>query len=284
MGSLGEKQISHKLRSIREQLGFTQQEVASKAGVSLSTYTKIEEGTTKRPSASVLFKLTSALQVSLDSLLDEQANPIPVSVKKPVIKFVYFDVGGVLVHTESAFLQPLSMRLNRPLDHVRHLYHRYIRTACLGKLSLEDMQWLMLLNLNVRFINQRKKDLFRHWVEDMKPCSEAHRFAAELSERCPLGLLTDTVDGWVEQMQAKKLIPDLGFKPIVKSNIVGMVKPDFGIYEYATKKAGVLKEQILFIDDRKLNVEGARNFGWQAEWFNELNPNASITRIKRKYF
>lgn len=282
MGSLEAKQISKKLRSLREQLGFTQQDVAAKAGVSLSTYTKIEEGTTKRPSATVLFKLAGALRVSIDSLLS--ANPLPAPVNKPQISFVYFDIGGVLVHTESVFLQPLSIRLNRPLDHVRQLYHRYIRTACRGKLSLEDMQWLMLLNLNVRNIAGRKKELFKHWVEDMKPCPEAHELANEVARDYPIGLLTDTVDGWVEQMQAKHLLPELPYRSLIKSSEVGYVKPEHGIYEVATKRAKVDPGQILFIDDRKINVEGARRFGWQAEWFNELNPRASVTRIKRKYF
>lgn len=282
MGSLEAKQISNKLRGLREQLGLTQQDVAAKAGVSLSTYTKIEEGTTKRPSATVLFKLAGVLNVSIDSLLTSATLPAPV--KKPKISFVYFDIGGVLVHTESAFLQPLSLRLNRPLDHVRQLYHRYIRTACRGKLSLEDMQWLMLLNLNIRNITGRKKELFRHWVDDMKPCLEAHELAAQVSNDYPLGLLTDTVDGWVEQMQAKHLIPELPYKSVIKSSEVGYVKPEAGIYELATKKAKVGRDQILFIDDRKLNVEGARQFGWHAEWFNELNPTASVARIKRKYF
>lgn len=282
MGSLEAKQISNKLRGLREQLGLTQQDVAAKAGVSLSTYTKIEEGTTKRPSATVLFKLAGALNVSIDSLLTSA--PLSVPVKKPKISFVYFDIGGVLVHTESVFLQPLSLRLNRPLDHVRQLYHRYIRTACRGKLSLEDMQWLMLLNLNVRNIPGRKKELFRHWVDDMKPCIEAHELATQVANDYPLGLLTDTVDGWVEQMEAKHLLPELPYKSVIKSSEVGYVKPEAGIYELATKKAKVPKAEILFIDDRKINVEGARQFGWQAEWFNELNPTASVARIKRKYF
>ncbi len=283
MGSLEAKQISNKLRGLREGLGLTQQDVAAKAGVSLSTYTKIEEGTTKRPSATVLFKLAGALGVSIDSLLTN-APVVATPVIKPKISFVYFDIGGVLVHTESSFLQPLSLRLNRPLDHVRQVYHTYMRVACRGMLSLEDLQWLLILRLNVRYRAEKRRKLFKHWVDDMKPATEAQQLATEVANSYPVGLLTDTVDGWVEQMRDKGILPELPWKVTIKSNEIGFLKPEKEVFEIATKKANVPPNEILFIDDRKQNVRGAREFGWQAEWYNELNQNASVARIKRKYF
>jgi len=283
VGSLEIKKFNQKIRSLREAAKLTQQGLAARAGISLSTLTKLEEGTTKAPSATVLFKLAQALNFDIDEVLDDSRSPQPQPLKTS-FKFIYFDVGGVLVHTESAFLQPLSVRLNRPLDAVRQVYHTYIRVACHGKISLEDMQVLMMLKLGVRFIGKNKHYLFKHWVDDMSPILETHRFAAELASRYPLGLLTDTVDGWVEQMLAKDLLPPLNFKAIIKSSDVGFVKPEAAIFELATKQAGVRPEEILFIDDRRINVKGARAYGWQAEWFNELKPQASIARIKRKYF
>ena len=56
------------------------------------------------------------------------------------------------------------------------------------------------------------------------------------------------------------------FQAIVDSSRLGMMKPDVEIYEYAQRQAGVEAQDILFIDDRKINVLAARHFGWQALW------------------
>ncbi len=51
----------------------------------------------------------------------------------------------------------------------------------------------------------------------------------------------------------------------VVSYEVGAMKPSSKIYEIAEELAAVHPRQILFIDDRLENVEGARQRGWNAE-------------------
>ncbi len=51
----------------------------------------------------------------------------------------------------------------------------------------------------------------------------------------------------------------------VVSYEVGAMKPQAKIYAVAEELAGVHPRQILFIDDREENVEGARRRGWNAE-------------------
>ena len=51
----------------------------------------------------------------------------------------------------------------------------------------------------------------------------------------------------------------------VLSYEVGAMKPSEKIYQVAEQLAGVNPRQILFIDDRLENVEGARKQGWHAE-------------------
>ena len=80
------------------------------------------------------------------------------------------------------------------------------------------------------------------------------------------------------------VVPRIKYQSIIKSSDVEVTKPHPEIYEVATRKSGFKPHEILFIDDKRMNVKGARQFGWQAEWFNELKPKASIARIRRKYF
>src|SRR5688572_3834321 len=120
MGSL--EALGQRLKRLRTTTGLSQQAVAAKAGISYFTLAKIEQGATKAPSATVLYKLSAVLGFDIDELLGKK----PASQPKSKIKFVYSDIGGVLVHTESAFFQHLSVIYNRPLDKIRAVYHLYI--------------------------------------------------------------------------------------------------------------------------------------------------------------
>lgn len=54
------------------------------------------------------------------------------------------------------------------------------------------------------------------------------------------------------------------FRHIILSYEYNSIKPESAIYQKAIKKAGVKKEQVLFIDDRKSFVAGAAQFGMKA--------------------
>lgn len=283
--------LGAKLQALRRHRGITQQQLAQEAGVSLSTVSKLEEGSVTRPSARILLKLMGVLKFDLDELLNEK--PLPESIrpaKRPRtkltdIEFVYFDIGGVLAHTESIILQKISSQLNRNLDQVKAVYYQYVPLAHKGKLSLADLQLLFMFKLNLPFKGENKKRLFRDWVEYIKPNLPAHEFAAEVAKRYPIGLLTNIFGGgFYERMLRAGQVPNLPYKAVVQSADIGFIKPEAEIYKIAAEKVGADPAKILFIDDRRINVTAARAAGWKAEWFNELKTEASIQRIRRRYF
>lgn len=60
--------IGHRFRHLRNKKGFTQDQVAEKAGISLSFYGHIERGTRKL-SVETLIKLVNVLECSADEIL-----------------------------------------------------------------------------------------------------------------------------------------------------------------------------------------------------------------------
>lgn len=57
------------------------------------------------------------------------------------------------------------------------------------------------------------------------------------------------------------------FDDIIYSAALGHSKPSPDFFRLATDRAGVLPEQISFVDDMAANVEAARQFGWNAaQW------------------
>jgi epoxide hydrolase-like predicted phosphatase len=278
--------LGQKVQQLRRARQLTQQQLAAQAGIALSTLTKLEGGVITSPSAKVLQKIVSVLKYDLDELLSSNPLPSPTQRVKsnPSIKFIYFDVGGVLVHAQTLIIQEISKQLGKPYAKVAAVYHQYQDLACLGRMSLNDWQLLMLIRLNADYKAAKAENFFVHWVNHMKPIKETHQLAHELAQTYPIGLLTNMVNGSLARIKNRRLIPSLKYHAIIDSSAVGLIKPDPAIYELATERAGVKPDQILFIDDIKVNVRAAREAGWQAVWFNETNCAASVARIRRKYF
>jgi HAD superfamily hydrolase (TIGR01509 family) len=59
-----------------------------------------------------------------------------------------------------------------------------------------------------------------------------------------------------------------------------VVKPDAEIYKCLVDRYSLNEQETLFIDDRKENVEAARNQGWKCFNFNPRNPEESCAELR----
>lgn len=268
------------LKNMRQQAGMTQKDLSSAAGVPYSTLTKLEQGKIPSPSIDIAAKLAGALSCTVDDMLDTKVKKLH---KNPDIKFVYFDVGGVLVHWLLS-IQAFAERIDRPYDTVLKIFYEYLEAGTRGEITEEDLQMLFLLKLKVKFTPENKESLFKPWIIDMRPILPTHDFIRRLAKVHSVGLLTNVFKGYYPDFFEYGLVPDIKYKALVKSCDLGVIKPEPKIYEIAAQAAGVKPEEILFFDDRKTNVKVARDMGWQAEWFDEYHPQESIDAITKKYF
>ena len=63
--------IGKNIKKIRLQKGLSQEKLARSADLSLNTLTKIESGFTKYPTVQTIHKISKALGVSLDKLVED---------------------------------------------------------------------------------------------------------------------------------------------------------------------------------------------------------------------
>jgi transcriptional regulator with XRE-family HTH domain len=61
--------LSKRLKELRKDRNWTQQELAQKASLSFNAITKIEQGAAKHPTLKTLLKLTEAFGIGLDELV-----------------------------------------------------------------------------------------------------------------------------------------------------------------------------------------------------------------------
>ena len=64
-----ESNLGIKIKKLRLELKFSQDELARKANVPYTTLTKIETGVIKKPSVFVMAKIAKTLNVSIEQLL-----------------------------------------------------------------------------------------------------------------------------------------------------------------------------------------------------------------------
>ena len=69
MDIVSSKIISKNIKELRNKIGLSQDQMARKANMPLSTYLKVENGVTPNPSIQTLLKIAEALEISLDELV-----------------------------------------------------------------------------------------------------------------------------------------------------------------------------------------------------------------------
>lgn len=88
-----------------------------------------------------------------------------------------------------------------------------------------------------------------------------------------------------ENRRARYLMETLGlgreFDGILHSAGLGYRKPDAEYFAVARERAGVLPEEIVFIDDSARNVDAARRAGWTAtHWQGDLSLEEAIAAAR----
>lgn len=75
-------------------------------------------------------------------------------------------------------------------------------------------------------------------------------------------------------------MPNLKYDAIIDSSEVGAIKPESKVYEIAQERAGVPSEEILIIDDSRVNLMSAEKLGWHVLWFDDSRPAESTDRAR----
>jgi putative hydrolase of the HAD superfamily len=100
------------------------------------------------------------------------------------------------------------------------------------------------------------------------------------SQNYEIGLFSNNLPGFTDQMIQDGKIPQVKYDAIVDSSKVGYLKPDPKIFETAQQMAGMEPREILLIDNDRPNLIAADRAGWQVVWFDDLDPSSSIARAK----
>lgn len=274
--------LGKQLQNARVKAGLTQQALCQQADISYSTLAKIERGAIKAPSIFTIQRIAAVLGVTLNELLGLQSVApglppiVPKKISKSGVRFVYFDVNGCLVRFFHRALTRMSDEFHAAQNTVEAAFWHYNDAICKGDISLEEFNAHLAEALQVPEI-----DWTKYYMEEVEPIAQMHELLAWVAENYHVGLLTNIMPGFINEMIERKLIPDVHYDTIIDSSQVGAIKPEKVMYQEAESRSNCQPGEILLVDDSRTNIMAAEKQGWKVLWFDDYRPEEGVERIKK---
>ncbi|HYH36051.1 MAG TPA: HAD-IA family hydrolase [Candidatus Saccharimonadales bacterium] len=276
---MDEQGLGKRLQDARHTAGLTQQQLCHQANLSFSTLTKIERGAIKSPSIFTIQAIAGALGVGLDELVGVPAGRgLPgrhLRSTKSGAKFIYFDVNGCLVHFYQRAFAKLATDTGTRSDIVEAAFWHFNDDVCRGTLSLNDFNLELAKRLGVDSVNWQE-----YYMDIVEPITQMQELLEWAAQNYKVGLLTNTMPGFLSVMRRNKQLPNLPYDAVIDSSEVAAIKPEIKMYEIAAERAGYPPEEILLIDDSRANLMAAEKLGWHVLWFDDSRSEESAERAR----
>ncbi len=278
---MDERGLGKQLQSARQAAGLTQQGLCQRANLSFSTLTKIERGAIKSPSIFTVQAIATALNMSLDALMGNASLPASLASRnlkttKSGVRFVYFDVNGVLIRFYQRAFARIAEENNVPSDVVETAFWHFNDTACRGELTSDDFNKVLAERIGIKELNWSE-----YYLEAAEKIHEMHDLVRWTADNYQIGLLTNIMPGLLEGLKKLDKVPAIQYDATIDSSELGTIKPEMAIYEAAELRANVKPSEILFIDDTKANLTAAESRGWHVLWFDYGRPEESVADIRK---
>ncbi len=273
---MDEQSLGRHLQSARVAAGLTQQELCQRAGISYSTLAKIERGAIKAPSVFTIQRMAEVLGTDLSSLMGGMPTLTKQKTRsKSGVTFVYFDINGCLVRFFHHAFTELANDTGMPADQIESTFWHYNDAVCRGEMPLDEFNRIMAEQFH------HMVDWKSYYMRAVAAIPEMHELVAWASEHYKVGLLSNIMPGFIQDMIGSGLLPNVPYDSIIDSSEVKAIKPEPQIYQIAQEKAAVLPEEILFIDDSRTNIMAASQLGWKVLWFDDFRPEESVSRARQ---
>lgn len=276
--AMDERGLGKRLQEARQKAGLTQQQLCHQANLSFSTLTKIERGAIRAPSIFTIQAIAGALGVDLDELVGAAPRGAgrQLSRTRSGARFIYFDVNGCLVRFYQGAFAKLAAATGVRSDLVESAFWHFNDDVCRGTLSLSDFNKAF----SQRLALDEGVDWQKYYMDTIEPIEPMQELLKWASERYKVGLLTNTMPGFLSAMRRAEKLPNLPYDVVMDSSEVAAIKPEPRMYEIAAERAGYPPEEILFIDDSRANLVAAEKLGWHVVWFDDSRPEDSAARAR----
>lgn len=195
-----------------------------------------------------------------------------------MIKAIIFDLGGVLfTNGTTLFAKHIAQKHNKDQKEVYSLlnYSDIGNAYREGKMSKDEYWKTFKARLE---ISDETIELEKKWNDVYKVIEETRLIIEDLREKYKVYFLSDNVLDRIIEVDKKYGFRNW-FHGGVFSHEVGFRKPHPKIYQITIEKIGLKPEEMLFIDDKKLNLPPAEKLGMHTLLFK--NPQLLQSELKK---
>lgn len=276
-----ELELGRAIALARRNAGLTQQELCARASLSYSTLAKIERGAIKTPSVFTVAAIAEATGTTVEAL----AGTVAVSPAAPQkayktakngVKFVYFDVNGVLVRFFQRAFTALASDAGVSSDVVEALFWRYNDIVNKGEMTINEFNRILAEHVSLPSVSWED-----YYLASIDPIVEMHECVRWAAEYYHIGLMSNIMPGFLPEMIKRGLLPDVPYDVIIDSSEVKAIKPEAEIYNIGAERAGFGGDEILLIDDGRTNLMAAEKLGWHVLWFDDYRPEEGMARVRQ---
>ena len=180
-----------------------------------------------------------------------------------MIKTIIFDNGGVIIEDYwLIFTTRLDSAYGHNIGSITDKIIKLDKKATVGIITQEEVHEFIRKNIDKSFY----KDLFTGEYPLRKDVVE---YIKTVGEKFEVALLTNSFSDFDDQNDIWKMESIFG-ENIFSSVKIGFRKPEPDIYLYVLNKLGKQPNEVIFIDDREKNTEGARSVGMNVIQFKSL--------------
>lgn len=195
-----------------------------------------------------------------------------------MIKFIYFDVGGVVIKDFSGTnkWEDLKRELGIPSDKsqefedIYDLYQDEINTN-------REIDFLLPIykeKFGIKISNNYSL-LIDGFVKRFEKNLDIRPIIKNAKGKFKIGLLTNMYPHMLEEIKKAGLLPDIEFDQIIDSSIEKVQKPYKAIFELAQKRSGFRGNEILFVDNSEKNLIEPNKLGCQTFHYDSSNFSKS---------
>lgn len=200
-----------------------------------------------------------------------------------MIKFVYFDVGGVLIKDFTAtgkwleLQKELGIKPEQEKEFIE-FYDKYEPEVCLGR-EVDSLIPMMEDKFGIK-VPEGYSFLKDGFVKRFEVNKSIWPVVDKIQTKCKVGMLTNMYPGMLDAIREAGLLPKANWVAVIDSTVDKVKKPDRAIFELAQKKAGVLAEEILFVENGAKHVKAAAECGWQTFLYDSKNYEEASNKLE----
>lgn len=199
-----------------------------------------------------------------------------------MIKFVYFDVGGVALLDFSGTNKWEEMMTEIGINKKNFGKFDEFYKSWGGRqnldLDVDDLMPQIETKFGVKFKNDYSL-LVDGFVKRFERNPSLDTIITRMKKTCGVGLLTNMYPRMLGEIQRKKLLPEIKWDVVVDSSVEMVQKPNKAIYELSEQKCGFKGNEILFVENTQKHVDGAKELSWQTFLYNPLNTKDSNLKL-----